>query len=284
MTEKDLDELLAGRALHALSPEDAARLAQALAADPALRARAQRDEETAALLADATPEVAPPAAIRDQLLAQIAGAAAPADVAPEESADAPAEPAGSRAGEAVEPAASAPAASEPAGPAGYQAGEAVEPAPSASARPGRRRWFALAASVAVVAAVGLSALTIGRLLDRPDAVVALEQIAQAEDGQVLEGELPGGGAIEMHWSHSVGEVVVLADEAPALDEGRQYELWLVRGDEPIPAGVFDGGVDEPLLLDGELAPGDVVAVTIEQEGGSPSGLPTTEPIAVMPTD
>ncbi|WP_456284162.1 anti-sigma factor [Microbacterium sp. JZ101] len=260
MTEKDLDELLAGRALHALSPEDAARLEQALAADPALRARAQRDEETAALLADATPEVAPPAAIRDQLLARIAGAAAPADVAPEQSADAPAEPAGSR------------------------AGEAVEPAPSAPARPGRRRWFALAASVAVVAAVGLSALTIGRLLDRPDAVVALEQIAQAEDGQVLEGELPGGGAIEMHWSHSVGEVVVLADEAPALDEGRQYELWLVRGDEPIPAGVFDGGVVEPLLLDGELAPGDVVAVTIEQEGGSPTGVPTTEPIAVMPTD
>ncbi|MGK9221391.1 MULTISPECIES: anti-sigma factor [unclassified Microbacterium] len=262
MTEKDLDELLAGRALHALSPEDAARLEQALAADPALRARAQRDEETAALLADATPEVAPPAAIRDQLLARIAGAAAPADVAPEQSADAPAEPA-----------ASEPAASEPAG-----------PAPSGLARPSRRRWFALAASVAVVAAVGLSALTIGRLLDRPDAVVALEQIAQAEDGQVLEGELPGGGAIEMHWSHSVGEVVVLADEAPALDEGRQYELWLVRGDEPIPAGVFDGGVDEPLLLDGELAPGDVVAVTIEQEGGSPTGVPTTEPIAVMPTD
>ncbi|MDI6944470.1 anti-sigma factor [Microbacterium barkeri] len=272
MTEKDLDELLAGRALHALSPEDAARLEQALAADPALRARAQRDEETAALLADATPEVAPPAAIRDQLLARIAGAAAPADVAPEQSADAPAEPA-----------ASAPAASEPAGPAGSQAGEA-EPAASAPARPGRRRWFALAASVAVVAAVGLSALTIGRLLDRPDAVVALEQIAQADDGQVLEGELPGGGAIEMHWSHSVGEVVVLADEAPALDEGRQYELWLVRGDEPIPAGVFDGGADEPLLLDGELAPGDVVAVTIEQEGGSPTGVPTTEPIAVMPTD
>ncbi|WP_456286410.1 anti-sigma factor [Microbacterium sp. JZ70] len=268
MTEKDLDELLAGRALHALSPEDAARLEQALAADPALRARAQRDEETAALLADATPEVAPPAAIRDQLLARIAGAAAPADVTPEQSADAPAQPAGSRAGEAVEPAASAPA----------------EPAPSAPARPGRRRWFALAASVAVVAAVGLSALTIGRLLDRPDAVVALEQIAQADDGQVLEGELPGGGAIEMHWSHSVGEVVVLADEAPALDEGRQYELWLVRGDEPLPAGVFDGGVDEPLLLDGELAPGDVVAVTIEQEGGSPTGVPTTEPIAVMPTD
>ncbi|MGX9347798.1 anti-sigma factor [Microbacterium sp. KNMS] len=270
MTEKDLDELLAGRALHALSPEDAARLEQALAADPALRARAQRDEETAALLADATPEVAPPAAIRDQLLARIAGAAAPADVAREESPDAPAEPA-----------ASAPAASEPAGPA---PSEPAEPAPSAPARPGRRRWFALAASVAVVAAVGLSALTIGRLLDRPDAVVALEQIAQADDGQVLEGELPGGGAIEMHWSHSVGEVVVLADEAPALDEGRQYELWLVRGDEPIPAGVFDGGVDEPLLLDGELAPGDVVAVTIEQEGGSPTGVPTTEPIAVMPTD
>lgn len=281
MTEKDLDELLAGRALHALSPEDAARLEQALAADPALRARAQRDEETAALLADATPEVAPPAAIRDQLLARIAGAAAPADVARDESADAPAQPAGSRAGEPVEPAPSAPAepaASEPA------ASRAVEPAASALARPGRRRWFALAASVAVVAAVGLSALTIGRLLDRPDAVVALEQIAQAEDGQVLEGELPGGGAIEMHWSHSVGEVVVLADEAPALDEGRQYELWLVRGEEPIPAGVFDGGVDEPLLLDGELAPGDVVAVTIEQEGGSPTGVPTTEPIAVMPTD
>ncbi|GAA4193043.1 hypothetical protein GCM10022219_14270 [Microbacterium oryzae] len=262
MTEKDMDELLAGRALHALSPEDAARLAAALAADPALRDRADRDEETAALLADATPEVVPPAHLRAALLARIAEQPQAAD---------------GRAPAGADPSASDVVAEAPA-----DGRPAVAPAPSA--RLGRRRWFTLAASIAGLAVVGVGAVTIAQLRSESDAVVALEQIAEADDAQVLAGELPGGGTLEMHWSHSVGEVVVLADEAPELDDGRQYELWLVRGDQPIPAGVFDGGEDEPTLLEGELAPGDVVAVTIEQEGGSPTGLPTGDPIAAMPTD
>ncbi|MDN3310951.1 anti-sigma factor [Microbacterium oryzae] len=273
MTEKDVDELLAARALHALSPEDAARLDAALAADPALRDRADRDEETAALLADATPEVVPPAHLRAALLARIAEQPQVADGPGPAGAD----PAASQ---APVPNAPAHASASLAAPANGR--PAAEPAPSA--RVGRRRWFTLAASIAGLAVVGVGAVTISQLRSESDAVVAFEQIAEADDAQVLAGELPGGGTLEMHWSHSLGEVVVLADEAPELDDGRQYELWLVRGDQPIPAGVFDGGEDEPTLLEGELAPGDVVAVTIEQEGGSPTGLPTGDPIAAMPTD
>ncbi|WP_404438075.1 hypothetical protein LG322_03745 [Microbacterium aerolatum] len=37
------------------------------------------------------------------------------------------------------------------------------------------------------------------------------------------------------------------------------------------------------LLDGSMHEGDVIAVTVEQAGGSPTGLPTTEPIIAIPT-
>jgi anti-sigma-K factor RskA len=37
------------------------------------------------------------------------------------------------------------------------------------------------------------------------------------------------------------------------------------------------------LLDGEVEPGDVIAMTIEPQGGSPTGEPSSEPIVVIPT-
>lgn len=245
MSEKDLDELLAGHALHALSPDDQTRLDEALAGDPALADRARRDEETAVFLADAVPEVAPPARIRDELLARIAAEPAPAlsdeDAAP-------------------------------------------EPEAAARVRPMRRVWFTLAASIALVLAVGIGVASIAQMLDRPEAVVALERIESADDAQSASAEVAGGGTLELHWSPSTGEAVVVADGVPVLDEGSQYELWYVRGETPIPAGVFDGGSDAPTLLEGEMAPGDVVAVTVEQEGGSPTGAPTTTPIVAVPSD
>ena len=91
MNDKRLDELLAGRALHALSPEEERELEAALAADPELRERAECDDEVASALAEATPEIPPPAFIRDQLLARIADPPAEqAGASPAKRGDAPA--------------------------------------------------------------------------------------------------------------------------------------------------------------------------------------------------
>lgn len=256
MNEKDLDELLAGRALHALSAEDERRLDAALAEDPELRARASHAEETAALLADAAPEVAPPPSIRSALLARIAQADPVED---EETVGSDPEP--------------------------RHEDDGLDAVPAAPpARRARRRWFALAASVVVVAGIGVGAVVMTQMLDRPEGVVALDRIEEADDVRGAAEELPDGGSLVLRWSHEVGEVVVLAGEMPELDDGSQYELWFVRDETPVSAGVFDGGDAEPTLLEGELAEGDVVAVTVEEAGGSPTGEPTTDPLAAIPTD
>lgn len=144
--------------------------------------------------------------------------------------------------------------------------------------------FALAAVAVVVAAIGVGTVVMTQILDRPDAVVALDRIEDAEDGRTTSEALANGGTLEVHWSHEVGEVVIIADETLELDDGSQYELWFVRDETPVSAGVFDGGADAPVLLEGDLAAGDVVAVTIEDAGGSSTGAPTTDPIVAIPTE
>jgi anti-sigma-K factor RskA len=58
----------------------------------------------------------------------------------------------------------------------------------------------------------------------------------------------------------------------------------VRGDEPVPAGVFDADAgDTTALLEGAMHEGDVIAVTVEPAGGSPTGQPTSDPIIAIPT-
>ncbi|WP_110590135.1 anti-sigma factor [Microbacterium suaedae] len=254
MNERRLDELLAGRALHALSPEDEQALEAELVAHPELRDRVSRDEEIAAALAEATPEVAPPPGIRDELLARIAQPTA---------ADEPEE-------------------EHPAAPSDGRSVSSIAGAPRRGRL--RRRVLALAASAVLIAAVGVGGIVALQILNRPDAVVALERIEVADDTRTVTEALAEGGIFEIHWSHDVREAVVIADDVPPLEDGRQYELWFVREDAPVSAGVFDGGADAPVLLDGALTPGDVVAVTIERAGGSPTGAPTTDPIVAVPTE
>ena len=97
--------------------------------------------------------------------------------------------------------------------------------------------------------------------------------------------MPDGRLAELHWSPSLGESVLVADDMPVLSDDQSYELWFVRDDVPISAGVFEAP-DEgtaTAMLQGTMEPGDLVALTIEPSGGSPSGQPTTAPIVVFLT-
>src|SRR5690606_17671970 len=115
-------------------------------------------------------------------------------------------------------------------------------------------------------------------------VVALEEIEAASDAQQATVELESGAQATAHWSASAGSAVLVTDGLDALDEDQTYQLWLVRGEEALPAGLFetDAGT-ATALLDGAMHEGDVIAVTVEQAGGSPTGLPTTDPIIAIPT-
>lgn len=258
MNEQDFAELAAGHALHSLSREDEARYAAALDAHPEWRAIAEDDDETVALLAGHAGPTVPPAHLRDALLAQIS--TTPQDPVP--AADEPDVP-------TVSSIATAPTT-------GMQ--QVVR----------GRRWtrsiFALAACLALLVGVGIGAVAINDYLNRPASVVALEQISGAPDAEQSTVELADGGTATAHWSASLGSAVLVTDGISTLSEDQAYELWFVRGETPISAGVFaaDDG-EATAVLEGELHAGDVIAVTVEQAGGSPSGLPTTDPVLAIPT-
>ncbi|WP_435746592.1 anti-sigma factor [Microbacterium sp. PMB16] len=269
MNEKDFAELAAGAALNALSPDDQLRFRDALDAHPEWRAIAEADAETADFLADAAAHVTPPASIRTSLLAQIAVTPQGVETGGADDGDS-----------AVDqiPVDQLPADQLPAD----HAESGARPAPV------RRRWtrtiFALAACLAVLVGVGIGAAALNGQLNRPASVVALEQIQAASDAEQATVDLPDGGTATAHWSASAGAAVLVTDGIPAPADGKDYELWYVRGENAIPAGVFD--VEDgraTAALDGDMHAGDVIAVTVEQAGGSPTGTPTTDPVIVIPT-
>ena len=157
----------------------------------------------------------------------------------------------------------------------------------------RRNWsrglFALVASVALLVGIGWGVGYLADTVRTPPAVKTLAQIESAPDAREASGALGTEGTATLHWSDSVGEAVLVANGLPDVDDDRTFELWFVRGDGAVSAGTFDASSgDATALLSGDVEPGDVVAVTVEQRGGAPDGAPTTDPIvtieAAEPTD
>lgn len=269
MSERDFDELSAGDALHALTPDEERALRDALAGDPALRSRHDADRRAAALLAETVAEVVPPPSVRDALLARIA-------VTPQDGADADAPgPSTAHASEST---------GSPAPAGGASAPDAAVPGVPARRGWGSRAWFALAACLVLIIGIGGAVAVVSQQVAPPASVVALERIQDAPDAQSAAASVDGGGEATLHWSASLGEAVLVSDDLPEISDDRTYELWWLRNGEPISAGVFatDGG-DATALLDGEMQAGDAVAITIEPEGGAPGGIPTGSPIVAIAT-
>ena len=311
MNETEFAELAAGFALDALSPDDLAAFVEARAQHPEWEALVATDVATAASLADGVSRVAPPPQIRTALLARIAGmpqgdgaeihapASAPVTSVPvaEVLAVEPDLPvAGAPTVEPEPPVAEAalgetdlatPVAdeSEPA------TGEttASEPPPNTAMiqTVSRRNWtrgiLALAASLVLLVTLGFGAVTLGQFINRPAAVIALEQIEGAPDAQQATATVTDGGTATVHWSESLGKVVLVSDGLPSIARDQSFEMWFVREDGVESAGTFNNAADATVLLDGTLQPGDTIAVSVEQQGGSPTGEPTTDPIVAIPT-
>lgn len=259
MNENEFAELSAGHALDALSVEDEQAYQQALAAHPEWEELVDADAQVAGFLAEGTGEEAPPVEVRARLLAQISAMPQrmpdPADAAPESTPE----------------------------PELAVAGPPTEAVQAVQRRNWTRGLFALVASAALLVGIGWGVGSLVEQARTPISVQALEQIQSAPDAQTVTGQFTDGGEAVLHWSQELGKVVLTTDEAPTLAADRTYELWLIRGDKPIPAGTFDDSGEVTALVDGTFEPGDVVAVTVEQAGGSPNGQPTTKPIIAIPT-
>jgi anti-sigma-K factor RskA len=153
----------------------------------------------------------------------------------------------------------------------------------------RKNWtrglFALVASAALLVGIGWGVGSIVGQVRTPIEVQALEQIEAAADAQTVVGQFAEGGEATMHWSETVGKAVLTTDATPSIDDDRSFELWVIRGDDaPVAAGVFEPGEDVTALIDGDVQAGDTIAVTVEAQGGSPDGTPTTDPIIAIATN
>jgi anti-sigma-K factor RskA len=136
----------------------------------------------------------------------------------------------------------------------------------------------VAAVAAVVAlGIGLWASSLSSDLDETRAALARTRAAAAivADPTAQTVDLAEGNGRLVVGSEGRA-ALVLHDLGPA-PSGKTYQAWIIEDDNPISAGVFPGdeGLDV-VLLDGDVADGEVVAVTVEKAGGVEA--PTTTPI------
>jgi anti-sigma-K factor RskA len=150
----------------------------------------------------------------------------------------------------------------------------AEPQTVVPFEPRRRRAVPVVGAVAAVAAA--AALAIGLYAsqlrgDLDDARSALEQQRQAAavlaDPDARTVALTNGqGRLVVDEN---GRAALLLRDMGRAPAGKTYEVWVVEGENAVPAGLFPGEDDVDLVaVDGEVGTGDVVAVTIEDEGGA----------------
>lgn len=268
MNQQEFRELSAGHALRALTSDEERAFEAALAAHPEWQRVVDEDLSAASGLGRSVPEVPPPSALRAQILSAISGMPQP------ESAGDMAESVSS----AAEPSVSEHSASETSGSADG----------AATKRQASRAWkiggFALAASVVLLTTVMFGPRILDTFSPPDPSVVALQQVEEAPDAASSTLELPGGGSATLHWSDTAGQAVFVADGMAPAETGKDFELWLVRGQEAISIGVMKPDEDKRgVFVADTFAPGDTLAVTVEQAGGSPSGAPTSDPILAIAT-
>jgi anti-sigma factor RsiW len=151
--------------------------------------------------------------------------------------------------------------------------------------PRRRRVAPVLGAVAAVAAVvalgvGLWASDLSSQLDETRAALDRQQAA----AQILVDPAAESVALQEGTGRLVvdadGQAVLVLDGLDPAPAGKTYEMWIVPGGDiaaAARAGLFPGNDGTEVVgLEGTVAPGDVVAVTVESAGGVDA--PTTPPI------
>ena len=146
----------------------------------------------------------------------------------------------------------------------------------------RRRTVPVLGAVAAVAAVvalalGLWGSSLSGDLDETRAALARERAASAivaDPGARTVDLATGNGRLVVDANGRAALVLTNLGPAPS---GKTYQAWVIEDDNPISAGIFPGedGFDV-VLVDGDVADGEVVAVTVEKAGGAET--PTMPPL------
>lgn len=135
---------------------------------------------------------------------------------------------------------------------------------------GRHRWAAAAAAALVVVAVG-TGVTLARSASDP-VDGPTEVVLAARDAAMVPLTGPEGVTANFHYAVSEGRGVLSAQGLEPLDDGRVYELWILREDALEPAGLFQPDADgrATAVVAGRFDDAAGVAVSVEPEGGMPA--------------
>jgi anti-sigma-K factor RskA len=227
-------------AVDALEPGERAAFELHLRGCAACREEVAAFGEVGAHLAAAVAEPPPPA-LRGDVLAAVRGT--PQERRPEERAE---DRAGDRAGDA--------------------------PVSLAQRRPPRRRWLAAAAAAVLLPGAALGGWAVGTQAEqREQQLVAQEQDRQnrllsAPDVTTRQLDVDGRPATLVVSAQADAALFVASDLA-GPGEGREYQLWLVQDETPVPDVRFGGGQVQ-VWLDGDIDRAGAVAMTVEPAGGS----------------
>jgi len=159
----------------------------------------------------------------------------------------------------------------------------------AQGRPERRwNWFAAGLSAAAVAAAAVILIVYQAAGSRSGAEAAalreaLDLIQAPETREVTFGQgqpTPPRGRVFFRPSG----VLLIASHLPPPPTGKTYEMWIIRGGKPAPAGLFRSDAQgDAIHLYRPVTPpteNDTVAVTMEAAGGVTA--PTSTPVIVAP--
>lgn len=139
--------------------------------------------------------------------------------------------------------------------------------------PGR---FLLAAAAAVVVIGGGVTVATHPWDNQPTTVSAIQQVEHASDAQRATAPA-GDGSLVMVTSAAEGKAVATLRGVPAAAAGKVYQAWIITADGPVSAGLLQPG--KATLLQGSITGAKAAAVTVEPSGGSKH--PTTAPIATV---
>lgn len=247
----DAHALSGAYAVDALDDLERARFEEHLRSCADCRAEVDGLLETAALL-DQDDLVAPPASVRDAVLAGITSIR---PLPPEVPATAP----------------------------------AAAPAPTPVDELARRRERRLPGARLLVAAAAVVLIAVGGTFwlrasdDNAAPPTVAERVLNASDAVRVDKKFPDGSHATVVRSRSVGRAVIITEDMRRAPQGRAYELWLqTPAGEMQAAGLMPDTRDATVLLEGDAARSTGVGITVEPEGGSKQ--PTTEPIAFFALD
>ncbi len=149
----------------------------------------------------------------------------------------------------------------------------------------RRRWQGLLVAAAAVTVLGSGVAITQPWEDNTTAVelTATEQVLGASDAQRIVQEFTDGSKATVVVSRQLRQAVIVTEGMSAPPPGRVYELWYQRpGVGMVSAGLMPEDPDATaVLLKGDARRASAVGITVEDDGGSPTGKPTTEPIALF---